>query len=81
MLWVLNRTISMRQFFRVPKTNVKKGGLENIHNFSQKVYFIWIFANVIMVLTIWAGARNFGTISVSIKDSNESAYLHRLARA
>ena len=33
MLWVLKRTISMKQFFWASKTNVKTDGKENIHNF------------------------------------------------
>ena len=34
MLWVLKRTISMRQFFLAPKTYVQTDGLENIYNFK-----------------------------------------------
>ena len=34
MLWVLKRTVSMRQFFWATKTNVKTDGLENIYNFK-----------------------------------------------
>ena len=30
MLWVLKRTVSMRQFFWAPKTYVQTDGLENI---------------------------------------------------
>ena len=36
MLWVLKRTISMRRFFRAPKTYVQTDGLENIYNFTLK---------------------------------------------
>ena len=35
MLWVLKRTVSMRQFFLAPKTYVKTDGLENIYNFTH----------------------------------------------
>ena len=31
MLWVLKRTVSMRQFFWAPKTYVKIDGYENIY--------------------------------------------------
>ena len=33
MLWVLQRTVSMRRFFLAPKTYVKVDGKENIYNF------------------------------------------------
>ena len=36
MLWVLKRTVSMRRFFRAPKTYVKTDGCENIYNFTLK---------------------------------------------
>ena len=38
MLWVLKRTISMRQFFWAPKTYVKTNGLENIYTFTIKKF-------------------------------------------
>ena len=38
MLWVLKRTVSMRRFFWAPKTYTKNYGLENIHNFTQKIF-------------------------------------------
>ena len=38
MLWVLKRTISMRRFFWTPKTNVKIDSLENIFNFTLKIF-------------------------------------------
>ena len=34
MLWVLKRTVSMRQFFWAPKTYIQTDGLENIYNFT-----------------------------------------------
>ena len=37
MLWVLKRTVSMRQFFWAPKTYVQTDGLENIYNFMLKL--------------------------------------------
>ena len=40
MLWVLKRTVSMRQFFWAPKTYVKNDGKENNYNFTQKILFI-----------------------------------------
>ena len=33
MLWVLKRTVSMRLFFRAPKTHVLIDGLENHYSF------------------------------------------------
>ena len=36
MLWVLNRTVSMEQYFRAPRTNVKMDGKDNNQNFTQK---------------------------------------------
>ena len=36
MLWVIKRTVSMRQFFLAPKTYVKTNELENIYNFTLK---------------------------------------------
>ena len=36
MLWVLKRTVSLRQFFWAHKTCFKTNGLENIHNFMLK---------------------------------------------
>ena len=36
MLWELNRTISMRQFFLAPQTYVQTDGLGNIYNFTLK---------------------------------------------
>ena len=38
MLWVLKRTVSMRRFFRAPKTYVKIDGKENIYNFTLKSF-------------------------------------------
>ena len=38
MLWVLKRTVSMRRFFWAPKTYVKIDGLENIYNFTLKIF-------------------------------------------
>ena len=38
MLWVLKRTVSMRQFFLAPKMYVKIDGSENIHNFTLKIF-------------------------------------------
>ena len=38
MLWVLKRTVSMRRFFREPKTHVKMDGQENIHNCTLKSF-------------------------------------------
>ena len=38
MLWVLKRTVSMRQLFWAPKTYVKADGLENIYIFTQKIF-------------------------------------------
>ena len=38
MLWVLKRTVSMRQFLWAPKTYVKIDQLENIHNFTTKSF-------------------------------------------
>ena len=46
MLWVLKRTVSMRQFFWVTQTNVKMDGLENIHNFMLKCFAsldLWLY--------------------------------------
>ena len=42
MLWVVKRTISMRQFFWAPKTYHydKTDGLENIHNFILRILFM-----------------------------------------
>ena len=34
MLWVLKRTVSLRRFFRAPKTHVLFDGLENNFNFT-----------------------------------------------
>ena len=34
MLWVLKRTVSMRRFFRAPKTHVTIDGYENNYNFT-----------------------------------------------
>ena len=34
MLWVLKRTVSMRQLFWAPKTYAKIYGYENIYNFT-----------------------------------------------
>ena len=36
MLWVLKRSVSMRRFFRAPKTYVQTDGLEYIYNFTIK---------------------------------------------
>ena len=36
MLWVLKRTVSMRQFFWAPKTYAKIDGWENINNCTLK---------------------------------------------
>ena len=36
MLWVLKRTISMRQFFLPPTTYVKTDGYEYIYNFPRE---------------------------------------------
>ena len=36
MLWVLKRTVSIRQFFWAPKTYVQTDGLEYIYNFTLK---------------------------------------------
>ena len=38
MLWVLKRTVWMRQFFWAPKTYAKNYGQENIYNFTQKIF-------------------------------------------
>ena len=38
MLWILKRTVSMRQFFWAPKTYVKIEGKENIYNFTLKIF-------------------------------------------
>ena len=38
MLWVLKRTVSMRQFFWAPKTYDKTDGLENIYEFTLKKF-------------------------------------------
>ena len=38
MLWVLKRTVSMRPFFWAPKTYVQTDGLENIYNFTLKIF-------------------------------------------
>ena len=38
MLWILKRTVSMRQFFLAPKTYVKNDRLENIYNFYAKIF-------------------------------------------
>ena len=40
MLWVLKRTVSMRRFFRAPKTYVKIEWLENIYNVTLVFLFI-----------------------------------------
>ena len=36
MLWVLERTLSMRRFFWAPKTYVKTDGYESIYKFTLK---------------------------------------------
>ena len=41
MLWVLKRTVSMRQFFWAPKTYAKNYGLENIYNFTL-IFFVYL---------------------------------------
>ena len=41
MLWVLKRTVSMRQFFWAPKTYVKIDEQENIYNF-MKNFFVYL---------------------------------------
>ena len=38
MLWELKRTVSLRRFFWAPKTYVKTDGLENIYNFTLKIF-------------------------------------------
>ena len=38
MMWVLKRTVSMRQFFWVPKTYAKKYGQEYIYNFTLNFF-------------------------------------------
>ena len=38
MLWVLNRTVSIRRFFGAPKAYAKNYGLENIYNFTLKMF-------------------------------------------
>ena len=43
MLWVLKRTVSMRQFFWAPITYAKNYGLENIYNFMFKNF---VYLNV-----------------------------------
>ena len=40
MLWVPERTVSMRRFFWAPKTYVQTDGLENIYNLRPKIVFI-----------------------------------------
>ena len=52
MLWVLKRTVSMRQFFYAPKTYAKNYGLENIHNFTLKifVYLICVYTTAELIL-------------------------------
>ena len=49
MLWVLKRTVSMRRFFWAPKTYVKIDGLENIYNFTLKIF---VSLNLCIVLGI-----------------------------
>ena len=41
MLWVLKRTVSMRQFFWAPITYVQTDGLENIYNFMLN-FFVYL---------------------------------------
>ena len=38
MLWVLKRTVSMRRFFWAPLSYAKIYGLENIYNFTLKIF-------------------------------------------
>ena len=38
MLWVLKRTVSMRQFFCAPKKYVKTDREENIHIFTLNIF-------------------------------------------
>ena len=38
MLWVLKWTVSLRRFFCTPKKYIKTDGLENIHNFTLKIF-------------------------------------------
>ena len=49
MLWVLIRTISLRQFFGAPKTYVRIDGQENNDNFTLKIFnqghlclYVWL---------------------------------------
>ena len=39
-LWVVKRTVSLRQFFWAPKTYVQADGFEKIYNFTLKNLFI-----------------------------------------
>ena len=49
MLWVLKRRVSMRRFFWAPKTYryVKIDGLENIYNFTLKIF---VYLNLLGIL-------------------------------
>ena len=47
MLWVLKRTVALRRFFWAPKTYAKNYRLENIYNFTLKMF---VYLNLWMVL-------------------------------
>ena len=46
MLWLLKRTVSMRQFFWVPNTYVNTDGQENIHSFTKKLIILLLNQNI-----------------------------------
>ena len=54
MLWVLKRTVSMRRFFWAPKTYAKIDGLENIDNYTLKifVYVNWLACGILVFVLV-----------------------------
>ena len=76
MLWVLKRTISLRRFFLAPKTCAKKYGLENLYNFTLKIFCLSkpvikvdLMNNLIILIWPWK-------INLCPKNTFKISFLH-----
>ena len=58
MLWVLERTVSMRRFFWGPKTYAKHYELENIYNFTLKFFAYLNMCTLLRVMCLIAVSDN-----------------------
>ena len=74
MLWVLKRTVSMRQFFRAPKTYVKTDGYENIYIFTPTNTQTYVSVSIKQLCTILVLGRTVQSVMGLATDACLTAF-------